>query len=164
MRTTEQFDDRSMKWLVPFRWLAIVMVGLTLSVVLLRYLFSSSTIFLQELITYAHALFFLLGIPLGILRDDHVRVDLVYSRLSERKQSIVNLLGHILFLLPLSALMLFWSTPYAISSWQIFEGSNEVGGVPAIFLLKSLLPITALLISLIGLSKSYQLLKTLRQS
>tara|TARA_A100001015_G_C14987211_1_gene712133 strand:+ start:1401 stop:1895 length:495 start_codon:yes stop_codon:yes gene_type:complete len=164
MRTTEQFDDRSMKWLVPFRWLAIVMVGLTLSIVLLRYLFSSSTIFLQELITYAHALFFLLGIPLGILRDDHVRVDLVYSRLSERKQSIVNLLGHILFLLPLSALMLFWSTPYAISSWQIFEGSNEVGGVPAIFLLKSLLPITALLIALIGLSKSYQLLKTLRQS
>ena len=164
MRTTEQFDDRSMKWLVPFRWLAIVMVGLTLSVVLLRYLFSSSTIFLQELITYAHALFFLLGIPLGILRDDHVRVDLVYSRLSKRKQSIVNLLGHILFLLPLSALMLFWSTPYAISSWQIFEGSNEVGGVPAIFLLKSLLPITALLIALIGLSKSYQLLKTLRQS
>ena len=164
MRTTEQFDDRSMRWLVPFRWLAIVMVGLTLSVVLLRYLFSSSTIFLQELITYAHALFFLLGIPLGILRDDHVRVDLVYSRLSERKQSIVNLLGHILFLLPLSALMLFWSTPYAISSWQIFEGSNEVGGVPAIFLLKSLLPITALLIALIGLSKSYQLLKTLRQS
>lgn len=164
MRTTEHFDDRSMKWLVPFRWLAIVMVGLTLSVVLLRYLFSSSTIFLQELITYAHALFFLLGIPLGILRDDHVRVDLVYSRLSERKQSIVNLLGHILFLLPLSALMLFWSTPYAISSWQIFEGSNEVGGVPAIFLLKSLLPITALLIALIGLSKSYQLLKTLRQS
>ena len=164
MRTTEQFDDRSMKWLVPFRWLAIVMVGLTLSVVLLRYLFSSSTIFLQELITYAHALFFLLGIPLGIMRDDHVRVDLVYSRLSERKQSIVNLLGHILFLLPLSALMLFWSTPYAISSWQIFEGSNEVGGVPAIFLLKSLLPITALLIALIGLSKSYQLLKTLRQS
>ena len=164
MRTTEQFDDRSMKWLVPFRWLAIVMVGLTLSVVLLRYLFSSSTIFLQELITYAHALFFLLGIPLGILRDDHVRVDLVYSRLSERKQSIVNLLGHILFLLPLSALMLFWSTPYAVSSWQIFEGSNEVGGVPAIFLLKSLLPITALLIALIGLSKSYQLLKTLRQS
>ena len=164
MRTTEQFDDRSMKWLVPFRWLAIVMVGLTLSVVLLRYLFSSSTIFLQELITYAHALFFLLGIPLGILRDDHVRVDLVYSRLSERKQSIVNLLGHILFLLPLSALMLFWSTPYALSSWQIFEGSNEVGGVPAIFLLKSLLPITALLIALIGLSKSYQLLKTLRQS
>jgi len=164
MRTTEQFDDRSMKWLVPFRWLAIVMVGLTLSIVLLRYLFSSSTIFLQELITYAHALFFLLGIPLGILRDDHVRVDLVYSRLSERKQSIVNLLGHILFLLPLSALMLFWSTPYAISSWQIFEGSNEVGGVPAIFLLKSLLPITALLIALIGLSKSYQLLKTLRES
>ena len=164
MRTTEKFDDRSMKWLVPFRWLAIVMVGLTLSVVLLRYLFSSSTIFLQELITYAHALFFLLGIPLGILRDDHVRVDLVYSRLSERKQSIVNLLGHILFLLPLSALMLFWSTPYAIFSWQIFEGSNEVGGVPAIFLLKSLLPITALLIALIGLSKSYQLLKTLKQS
>ncbi len=164
MRATHRFDDRAMKYLAHFRWLAIIMVGLTLCVVLLRYLFSSSTIFLQELITYTHALFFLLGIPLGILRDDHVRVDLIYSRLSERKQSIINLLGHILFLLPLSILMLFWSTPYAISSWQIFEGSSEVGGVPAIFLLKTLLPITALLIALIGLSKSYQLLKTLRQS
>ena len=164
MRTAHHFDDRAMKYLAHFRWLAIIMVGLTLCVVLLRYLFSSSTIFLQELIAYAHALFFLLGIPLGILRDDHVRVDLIYSRLSERKQSIINLLGHILFLLPLSILMLFWSTPYAISSWQIFEGSSEVGGVPAIFLLKTLLPITSLLIALIGLSKSYQLLKTLRQS
>ena len=164
MRSRNHLDDRAMKYLAHFRWLAIIMVVLTLCVVLLRYLFSSSTIFLQELITYAHALFFLLGIPLGILRDDHVRVDLIYSRLSERKQSIINLLGHILFLLPLSILMLFWSTPYAISSWQIFEGSSEVGGVPAIFLLKTLLPITALLIALIGLSKSYQLLKTLRQS
>ena len=107
--------------------------------------------------------FFLLGIPLGILRDDHVRVDLIYSKLSEQKQSVINLIGHILFLLPLSISMLFWSTPYAISSWRIFEGSSEVGGVPAIFLLKTLLPITALLIALIGLSKSYQLLKTLRQ-
>ena len=164
MRTTQHFDDKAMRYLAHFRWLALIMVIFTICVVLLRYLFSSSTIFLQELITYAHALFFLLGIPLGILRDDHVRVDLIYSRLSGRKQSIINLLGHIMFLLPLSVLMLFWSTPYAISSWQIFEGSSEVGGVPAIFLLKTLLPITALLIALIGLSKSYQLLKTLRQS
>ena len=164
MRATNNSDDIAIKYLAYFRWLAIIMVGLTLCVVLLRYLFSSNTIFLQELITYTHALFFLLGIPLGILRDDHVRVDLIYSRLSERKQSIISLLGHLLFLLPLSILMLFLTTPYAISSWQIFEGSSEVGGVPAIFLLKTLLPITALLIALIGLIKSYQLLKTLRQS
>ena len=164
MRATNNSDDIAIKYLAYFRWLAIIMVGLTLCVVLLRYLFSSNTIFLQELITYTHALFFLLGIPLGILRDDHVRVDLIYSKLSEQKQSVINLLGHILFLLPLSILMLFWSTPYAISSWRIFEGSSEVGGVPAIFLLKTLLPITALLIALIGLIKSYQLLKTLRQS
>ena len=163
MRAKQHFDERATKYLAHFRWLAVIMVGLTLCVVLLRYLFSSSTIFLQELITYAHAIFFLLGIPLGILRDDHVRVDLIYSKLSEQKQSVINLLGHILFLLPLSILILFWSTPYAISSWRIFEGSSEVGGVPAIFLLKTLLPITALLIALIGLSKSYQLLKTLRQ-
>ncbi len=164
MRTTPHFDDRATQYLAHFRWLAIIMVGLTLCVVLLRYLFSSSTILLQELITYAHALFFLLGIPLGILRDDHVRVDLIYSKLSKQSQSIINLLGHVLFLLPLSILMLFWTTPYAISSWRIFEGSSEVGGVPAIFLLKTLLPITALLITLIGLSRSYQLLKILRQS
>ena len=137
MRTTEHFDERATNYLAHFRWLAVIMVGLTLCVVLLRYLFSSSTIFLQELITYAHALFFLLGIPLGILRDDHVRVDLIYSKLSKHKQSVINLLGHILFLLPLSILMLFWATPYAISSWRIFEGSSEVR-VPAIFLLKTL--------------------------
>ena len=164
MRAKQHFDERATKYLAHFRWLAVIMVGLTLCVVLLRYLFSSSTIFLQELITYTHALFFLLGIPLGILRDDHVRVDLIYSKLSERKQSDINMIGHILFMIPLSILMLFWSTPYAISSWRIFEGSSEVGGVPAIFLLKTLLPITALLIALIGLSKSYQLLKILRQS
>ena len=84
------------------RWLSLVMVVVTLSVVVLRYVFATGAIGLQESVMYMHGLLFMLGIPYGLLKGTHVRVDIVYSRLNETWQQRIDLAGHLLFLMPLA--------------------------------------------------------------
>ena len=135
------------------RWLALLMVLITVAVVLMRYLFNTGAIPLQESVIYMHGVLFMLGIPYGLSRDTHVRVDLIYSRLSDSHKRYVDTAGHVLFLIPVSIFILVTSAPYVAASWRVLEGSAEVGGIPGIFLLKSLIPIMAVLLLLQGVSE-----------
>ena len=139
------------------RWLGLAMVMVTMLIVILRYLFNIGAIGLQESVMYMHGILFLLGIPYGILRDTHVRVDIFYSKRSTVQQGVINTIGHLLFLLPVAALIFITSLPYVEASWRVLEGSPEVGGLPAVFLLKTLIPVTAALMFLQGLSEIIKL-------
>ena len=129
------------------------MVATTLIVVILRYVFSVGAIAIQELTMYLHGILFLLAIPYGILRDTHVRVDLVYSRLSTERRNLINSIGHCLFLIPVGIFIVLTSLPYVEASWTIRERSSEVGGLPAIYVLKACVPIAGALLTLQGLSE-----------
>ena len=127
-------------------WLNIGMVAATGVVVVLRYAFDVGAIFLQESVVYLHGAAFLLGLSYALQHDDHVRVDVLYARLGDRAKTLIDVLGHVLFLLPLCVTVAVVSTPYAVRSWAVLEGSPEVGGVPAVFLLKTLIPVAAVLL------------------
>lgn len=139
------------------------MVVITVVVVVLRYAFDGGSIRLQESVLYLHALVFLLGIPYALKHDAHVRVDIVYARLEPRRRAMVDLAGHVLFLVPVCLAILYYSQPYVARSWRILEGSPEVGGIPAVFLLKTLIPVTAVLLLLQGLAEIARCIRTLRQ-
>ena len=144
------------------RWFSLIMVLTTMIIVLLRYVFETGAIALQELVMYLHGFMFLLGIPYGVHKQTHVRVDMIYNRLSHQGKRLVDLAGHILFLLP-TALFIFWvSLPYVQSSWQVLEGSAEVGGLPFIYILKTTLPVFAALLVLQALSEIVQSFQQLR--
>lgn len=127
-------------------WFAVFMAFLTLAVVILRYGFSTGSIFMQELVFYMHGAMFMLGLAYTMQHDSHVRVDIAYARFSPRKKAIVNLCGHVLFLIPMSLVLLFGSLDYVAASWAILEASEEVGGIPALYLLKTVIPLTAVLL------------------
>ena len=128
------------------------MVVLTFVIVVLRYGFNIGSIALQESVTYLHAMVFLLGAAYTLRRDEHVRVDIFYQRFSERRKALVDVAGTLLFLIP-CCFYIFWvSLDYVEASWSIYEGSREAGGLPAVFLLKSLIPLTAALLGLQGLA------------
>ena len=136
----------------PLRWLALVMVLLTFAIVLLRYALNSGGALLPETVMYLHGTFFMLAIALGIGENTHVRVDILYSRRIPAQQQWIDLAGHVLFLLPVAVFMIWVSLPYVSSSWQILEGSSEVGGIPGVFLLKTLMPLTGLLLLTQGIA------------
>lgn len=135
------------------RWLALFMVLVTVTIVVLRYLFGVGAIFLQEGVMYMHGCLFMLGIPFTLRQDGHVRVDIIYSRLNQKHKNWIDAGGHLILLLPVSVFIFVTSLPYVAASWRVLEGSNEVGGVPAVFLLKTLIPLTAALLFLQGLSE-----------
>lgn len=124
-------------------WLTYAMMAGTVVVVILRYGFDIGAIPLQEAVVYMHGTAFMLGIAYTLKVDGHVRVDLIYARLSDAAQRRVNLLGHALFLFPVALFILVSSLGYVRASWRILEGSPEVGGIPAVFLLKTLIPLMA---------------------
>ena len=142
------------------KWLGLAMVLMTVVVVILRYAFNTGAIALQESVLYMHGLLFLIGIPYGVLNNTHVRVDIFYARQSANVQKRIDALGHLLFLLPVAAFIFVTSLPYVKASWRVLEASPEVGGLPAVFLLKTLIPIMAALLFLQGLS---QIVKTFSQ-
>lgn len=143
-------------------WLTLLMVIVTFVVVVLRYVFDIGWIGLQESVTYMHAMVFMVGAAWAMQQRAHVRVDIFYSRFSARTQAWVDLLGSLLLLLPVMIYIAWISWTYVADSWGVLEGSREAGGLPAVFLLKSLIPVLALLLTLqalVQIIRSYQIIR-----
>lgn len=143
-------------------WLTTGMVLTTFVVVVLRYVFDWGSIALQESVTYMHGLVFMLGAAYTLRQDGHVRVDIVYRTLGPRGRAMVDLLGTLLLLLPVCLYILMESWPYVVSSWAVFEGSREAGGLPGVFLLKTLMVLMPALLILQGLADGLRSLLVLR--
>lgn len=134
-------------------WLTAFMALVTVVVVVLRYAFDQGAILLQESVIYLHGIVVMLGIPYALKENAHVRVDLLYSRWSQRTQTLIDVCGHVLFLIPVSLFILLHTWDYVGASWRIREGSPEVGGIPGVFVLKSLLPLLAIMLILQGVAQ-----------
>jgi len=128
--------------------LPLLLILIQFTVVLTVYVFSSGNIQLQESLQYINAMMFLGGAGYTAVRDEHVRVDLFYSKFSVRNKAKVDFFGSLFLLVPF--LILFWVTslPYVANSWQILETSVEVSGLPYVYILKTTLLLFALTLSL----------------
>lgn len=146
-------------------WLTLLMVIVTFVIVVLRYLFDTGWIAVQESITYMHATVFLIGAAYTLQQDAHVRVDIFYSRFNQQTRAWVDLFGALCMLMPFMFFIAWMSWEYVISSWDVLEGSREAGGLPGVFLLKSLiLVMTALLMLQAGAQVIRSLNKALGDS
>lgn len=131
-------------------WAALGMLLLQFVIVLLRYVFGFSYIFLDEGVLYFHASIFMLGAGYTFLVNAHVRVDIFYAKLDERRQAWIDLFGHLFLLTPALIVLVWFSWPTVRGSWAILEGAISVGGIPASFLLKSLIPAYCILLLIQG--------------
>jgi TRAP-type mannitol/chloroaromatic compound transport system permease small subunit len=135
-------------------WCLLAMVIVQVVVVLLRYVLGFGSIWLQETIIYAHATLFMLAAAWTLQQGGHVRVDIFYVDASPRRKAQVDLFGAIVFLLPFSIALVWLSAPYVARSWAILEHSRETSGLPLVFLLKTLIPLFALLLGLQGVGQA----------
>ncbi len=142
-------------------WAALIMVLVQFTVVMMRYVFGLSNVWMQESILYLHGILFMLAAGYTLYCDGHVRVDIFYREASPRYKATVDLIGTILFLWPVCILILYVSWPYVTSSWSVFEGSRETSGIPAVFLLKTIIPVFAGFVILQGFSTAIRSLTTL---
>jgi TRAP-type mannitol/chloroaromatic compound transport system permease small subunit len=137
------------------------MMLLTCTVVVARYWFNTGLTPVAEGVMFLHACVFMLGIAYTLRAGGHVRVDIVYQRLSRRGQAFIDLLGAVLFLFPVTAFIFIASLDYVDLSWRLQEGSPEPGGLPGTYLLKGLIPLMTILLGLQGIAEVLRCLQTL---
>jgi TRAP-type mannitol/chloroaromatic compound transport system permease small subunit len=135
-------------------WLALVVVLVQFALVLARYLFGLGSIWLSETVVYGHATLFMLAAAWTLRAGGHVRVDVFYADASPRTRACIDLVGAVLLLLPFAFVLLWLSAPYAARSWAILERSQETSGLPLVFLLKTLIPLFAVLMALQGIAQA----------
>ena len=131
--------------------LMMALVCVVIVVVIGRYFFDIGSIALQELTTYLHSTVFMLGISYTLKHDEHVRVDIFYRNFSEKRQAIVNVIGGLMFIFPMSIFIGWSSWDYVLASWSIMETSTENNGLPFIYLLKTVMLIMPFLLAIQGL-------------
>ena len=143
-------------------WLVLVVVLLQFALVVARYLFGLGSLWLSETVIYAHATLFLLAGAWTLSVGAHVRVDIFYADASLRAKAVIDLIGAVLLLLPFALVLLWLSWPYVERSWAILEHSQEASGLPLVFVLKTLIPLFAVLMALQGLAQAIRAVEALR--
>ncbi len=139
MNILKLINNINMKIGKLFSWSLLLMVLLTVIIVVLRYIFNIGFIWMQELVRYLYASVFMLCAAYTLAEDEHVRVDIFYSKLNDKNKSLVNFLGSLIFLIPFCLATLFYSFTYVLNSWAQLEGSLEERGLHAVYLLKTLI-------------------------
>ena len=145
-------------------WLTLFMVIVTFVVVVMRYVFDAGWIWVQESVVWMHAMVFMLGAAYTLHSEEHVRVDVFYRTMGERGRAWVDLIGVLIFLMPLCLFLAWKSFDFVTQSWSLREASRESGGLPYPFIpmLKSVLLLMPITVALQGLSLLLNSLHTLR--
>jgi TRAP-type mannitol/chloroaromatic compound transport system permease small subunit len=147
-------------------WLSLATVVIGSFNAIVRYLdkytglgLSSNTYI--ELQWYLFGIMFLLAGAYTLQRDAHVRVDVVYGRLTERGKSWINLLGTVLFLIPFCVLVIVKSVPSVVNSWAVLEVSPDPGGLPR-YPIRTVIPLAFILLLIQSLSLLIRSVATIR--
>lgn len=158
VRGINRFSD----WTGRFvSWFVLAIVLITFVVVVMRYVFNTGSVFMQESVLYFHNYVIMLGAAYALLKGAHVRVDIFYRPMSDRKKAWVDLMGFLFLLLPTCAFIFYIAWDYVAASWAIMEGSQEAGGVDARYIFKTSILLMPALVIIQGLAEALKALLTL---
>jgi len=149
--------DEGLAWLSKLcGWIACVaMILMAANVfydVVMRYAFNDVSIGMQEMEWHLYSVVFLMGIPYALRTDGHVRVDVLYTKWSQKTKAWVNIVGATIFVIPFAYLIAHYGYSFAVDAYQMGEGSGDPGGLPHRWIIKSVIPISAFFIGVAGLN------------
>lgn len=145
-----------------FSWLALACVLLCFSVVVQRYFFNTTALWVQDLYVWVSGAMFTAIAGFALLRGDHVRVDIFYRPASPRWKAIADLFGVVVFLLPFMIVVFLYALPAVQRSWRLMEGSPNIGGMPGYYILKTFILVFAVVVGLQGLAMAARSILVLR--
>ena len=133
-------------------WLSLATVLVCFIVVVQRYFLHTTQLWMQDLYIWLGGAMFTGVAGFAMLRDDHVRVDILYRPWSVRGKAIADLIGVLVFLLPFVIVVATYGWPFVARSWRLYEGSANIGGMPGLFILKTFILVFCATIGLQGLA------------
>lgn len=145
-----------------FAWLAPIAVLVCFAVVVQRYLFSTTQLWMQDLYVWLNGAMFMVVAGYALLTDSHVRVDILYRPASPRRKAVMDLVGVLWFLLPFCVVVWLWGFEYVQRAWMLREGSANPGGMPGLYILKAFILVFVVLVGLQGIAMALRSLFVLR--
>jgi TRAP-type mannitol/chloroaromatic compound transport system permease small subunit len=134
-------------------WLMFGMVVVVFGDVIFRYVFRVSFVFVQELEWHLFGLVYLLAAGYTMLYDEHVRIDILYSKWPRRRKAAVDFVLSFVMFFPSAIMIVYTTWPFVKHSFQVNEGSPDPGGIPARWVYKSVIIIGFLLLMLQAVSQ-----------
>jgi len=144
------FVNEKLGWVAD--WLVLLSCLISAGNAFSRYAFGLSSNAWLEIQWYMFGALVLLGASYTLKRNEHVRVDIVYTNIATRKQIAIDIFGTILFMLPATMILCYLSWPVFYNSWMLGEVSTNAGGLRR-WPIKIFLPIGFFLLTLQGLSE-----------
>lgn len=135
-----------------FMWLSLAVVLVCFAVVVERYLFSTTRLWMQDLYPWLSGIMFTAVAGYALYRNDHVRVDIFYRPASAYRKAWMDLVGVLIFLLPYAWVVWNYTNTFVYRSWRLMEPSANPGGMPGLFVLKSFILVFAAVIAIQGVS------------
>ncbi len=164
-KTYIKLSDHIIEWCgSKASWLTVALVLVICYDVIMRYLFNSSSVAIYEIEWHIFALIFLLGAAYALKHNRHVRVDVLYSRMSEKVQALINLLLTLCFLMPFCWILITQGIDFVSNSFRLAESSPDPGGLPARYLIKAAIPVGFTLLLIQAISVVFQNLLILTQT
>jgi TRAP-type mannitol/chloroaromatic compound transport system permease small subunit len=143
-------------------WIWTILMLLIIYQVVQRYVFGFGSIKMEEMQWHLYAIGFMLAIPLAEVRERHVRIDVLAERFSMRRRLWIECFGLLVFLLPFSIFAMYHAAPYITHSWRLSEQSAAPDGLPMVYILKSFIFISFLLLATVGVSRLSRVVAALR--
>ncbi|MBL6929166.1 MAG: TRAP transporter small permease subunit [Rhodospirillales bacterium] len=131
-------------------WLVLLMALNVFIVFFLRHVFAVELAWLRESYAWMHGIIFMAGAGYTVLNNGFLRVDIIYRKKDARQRAVADLTGALAFLAPFAITVAWLSWPYVAEAWTRLDGAGEIGGLPGVFLLKSVILVFCLLIGLQG--------------
>jgi TRAP-type mannitol/chloroaromatic compound transport system permease small subunit len=135
-----------------FSWLTLGIVLVCFTVVVMRYVFSTGSVLMQDLYVWMNGVMFMGIAGFTLLKEGHVRVDLFYRTASFKRKAISDLIGCLVFLFPFVISISLYAFPYVARSWQFMEGSANYGGMPGLYVVKSFIIVFAVVVGIQALA------------
>lgn len=136
-----------------FAWANVILIGVILTQVVMRYGFNKGLVPLEELMWHFYAVAFMFGLSFAVTNDSHIRVDIVHMNLSRKSQHIWEIFGILVFLLPMVAVVFHQSLEWVGYAYRMGEGSANPTGLPHRWIIKSVIPISFFLLGLAAISR-----------
>jgi TRAP-type mannitol/chloroaromatic compound transport system permease small subunit len=137
-------------------WLNVVLIGIIIVQVFLRYGLSNGSVTLEELIWHAYAVAFMFGIAYAITSNSHIRVDIFRGMFPPRVRHFVEIVGILFLLMPVLLIILDHSIEWVAGSYKVDEGSSSPQGLPNRWIIKSFLPISFVLMLIATVARLIQ--------
>lgn len=135
-------------------WITTLMVLIVFYDTVMRYAFNKGNVALQELEWHLFAVIFLIGAAYTLKEGGHVRVDIIFINLSKKTKAWIDFIGVFIFLIPLCLIVIFSTKGFVMNSWAVREISPDPGGLPAYYIIKSMIPLGFFLLIVQGLSEA----------